>query len=92
VSILTCQGCGDTKPEPDGTPTDFYPSEHCDQCPPWRCGRCGEMSSAADLCKCWIRIEDLAPADIKALFAEDGTFNISTDGQLTVAEPLEAEQ
>lgn len=24
------------------------------------------------------------PADVKALFAEDGTFNVGTDGQLTI--------
>jgi len=50
------------------------------------------MSSAADLCRCWVRIEDMALADIKALFAGDGTFNVGADGRLTAAQPLEAEQ
>lgn len=89
--ILTCRGCGATKPEPDGTPTDTAPSEHCGECPPWTCETCGEQCSAADLCSCWIRLDQMAPADIKALFAEDGTFNVGPDGQLTVAEPLEGD-
>jgi len=84
--ILTCLGCGATMPEPNGTPNDISPSGHCGQCPPWRCDTCGEMSSAADLCSCWIRLDQMAPADIKALFAEDGTFNVGTDGRLTVAD------
>jgi len=67
--ILTCRGCGATKPAPDGTPTDHHPSDHCGQCPPWQCETCGEMCSAAALCSCWLRIEDLTLADVKALFA-----------------------
>jgi ABC-type uncharacterized transport system permease subunit len=47
------------------------------------------MCSAADLCSCWTRLDAMALADAKALFAEDGLFNVGTDGQLTAAEPLE---
>lgn len=88
MTILTCRGCGATKPEPDGDPTDLYPSERCGQCPPWTCEACGKQCSAENLCSCWIKLDDLAPADIKALFAGDGTFNVGTDGSLTVAKPL----
>jgi hypothetical protein len=76
MAILTCLNCGATKPEPDGTPTDLYPSSHCGKCPPWKCEDCGEMSSAADLCSCWKSLDGIALADIKAVFAADGTFNI----------------
>lgn len=88
--ILTCSGCGRTASELPGNPNDIAPSEHCGECPPWTCEDCGEQSSAAALCSCWIQLDQLAPADIKALFAEDGTFNVGTDGQLTVAKPLDA--
>lgn len=74
--ILTCLGCGATKPGPTGTPTDIYPSEHCGECPPWRCGDCGEMSSASNLCSCWQSFDGMALADIKAVFAADGTFSL----------------
>jgi hypothetical protein len=67
--ILTCRGCGATKPEPTGTPTDFFPSEHCGDCPPWRCEDCGEMDSAAKPCGCWTDLTTMPLADIKALFA-----------------------
>lgn len=74
--ILTCLNCGRTMRQPDGTPNDLYPSEHCGQCPPWRCETCGEMSDTENLCSCWISLEDTPLADVKALFAADGTFNI----------------
>lgn len=79
-AILTCLNCRATKPEPTGTPTDFYPSEHCGECPPWCCEDCGQMSSADKLCSCWIVLADLPFADVKALFAADGTFNIGAPG------------
>lgn len=82
--ILTCRGCGATKPEPDGTPTDYFPSEHCGECPPWRCDDCGEMDSAAEPCGCWIDVTTMPLADIKALFAADGTFNVNPDGSLGI--------
>ncbi|MFF7476574.1 hypothetical protein [Streptomyces sp. NPDC008092] len=74
--ILACKGCGATKPEPDTTPTDLFPSEHCGECPPWTCGDCGEQCSAAALCSCWIRFNGMALADIKAVFAADGFFSL----------------
>ena len=86
-----CLGCGAITPTPDGATPDPTPSEHRGQCPPWRCDDCGEMCSAADLCSCWIRPDQLPLADIKALFAGDGTFNVGPDGRVTVAEPLEGE-
>lgn len=44
--------------------------QHCNECPPWKCETCGEMSSNDDLCSCWIDLTNLALADVKALFAE----------------------
>ena len=76
MAILTCTGCGATKPARTGAPTDLYPSEHCGQCPPWQCADCGETCSAADMCSCWTRVSDLSTADMRALFARDGTFTL----------------
>lgn len=70
--IVTCTGCGATKPAPDGTPTDMSPSEHCGKCPPWQCEDCGEMCSAEALCSCWVQLDDLSHADQKAIFARIG--------------------
>lgn len=69
--ILACAGCGAIKETPTGTPTDLFPSLHCGDCPPWPCGDCGEMCSATALCPCWIRLDGMPLADIKALFASD---------------------
>jgi hypothetical protein len=69
--ILRCKGCGAAKDNPTGDPTDLSPSLHCGECPPWRCGDCGQMCSAADLCPCWVKVDSLPLADIKALFAAD---------------------
>ena len=77
MAILCCKNCGATKPEPDGTPTDYFPSDHCGECPPWQCTDCGETCSAAALCSCWIMLADLSLADVKAIFAADGMFNIT---------------
>jgi hypothetical protein len=74
--ILTCSNCRATIREPDGNPWDVAPSEHCGDCPPWKCEDCGEMSTATDLCSCWVSLEGMPLADIKALFAEDGTFSV----------------
>lgn len=82
--ILRCKGCGATKAGLTGDPTDLFPSDHCDQCPPWRCPDCGQMDSAAAKCPCWIDLTVLPHADVKALFAADGTFNIAPDGTLSV--------
>ena len=75
--ILACKGCGRTKPEPDGTPSDVFPSEHCGDCPPWTCDGCGKTCSMASPCSCWISLNGMATADIRALFAADGTFNVN---------------
>lgn len=74
MSILTCTNCQATKPEPSGTPSDFSPSEHCGECPPWECDGCGHACSMAAPCACWIRLDTLPLADIKALFA--GAFSV----------------
>jgi hypothetical protein len=76
AAILACKGCGRTKDGPTGDPTDLFPAEHCDQCPPWRCADCGEMDSFAARCRCWVSLEGMALADIKAIFAGDGTFSV----------------
>lgn len=70
--ILACKGCGRTKDGPTGDPTDLFPSEHCGECPPWRCKDCGEMSSAEALCPCWVQFKDLPFADVKAHMAAAG--------------------
>jgi hypothetical protein len=70
--IVVCTGCGAMKPEPDGSPSDFGPSEHCGDCPPWLCEDCGEMCSLASLCPCWTPVDQLAHADLKAFLAEAG--------------------
>jgi hypothetical protein len=89
--ILACKGCGRTKSAPAGDdadgwgdPSDVFPAEHCGECPPWRCGGCGEMDSSAKHCGCWTDLTTMAPADIKALFAADGLFNVESDGRLTI--------
>lgn len=74
--ILRCRGCGATKSGLTGVPTDVSPSDHCDECPPWRCEDCGQMDSAAKKCPCWIDLTTMAHADIKALLAADGTFSL----------------
>lgn len=76
TGILACTGCGVTKPGPDGTPTDLFPSAHCGDCPPWTCGDCGRPCSATALCSCWISFDGMALADVKAVFAADGMFNV----------------
>jgi hypothetical protein len=80
--ILACTGCGATKPGPTGDPSDLFPSAHCGGCPPWTCDTCGEMCSAVALCLCWISVDGMPLADVKAIFAGDGTFNLQhvTDG------------
>lgn len=70
--ILVCLGCGASKPGPDGSPTDIFPSEHCGECPPWVCDGCGEMDSAKSPCHCWLDISTLNLADQKAVFASIG--------------------
>ena len=82
MRILTCEGCGAVKDHLTGDPTDMFPSEHCGDCSPWRCGDCGEMSSYANKCRCWTDLTIMARADVKALFAADGTLNVGTYGAM----------
>lgn len=82
--ILACKGCGRTKRMMTGDPTDLFPSGHCSECPPWRCETCGMMDSAAEHCPCWIDLTSMPHADVKALFAADGTFNVAPDGTLSI--------
>lgn len=76
MTILTCTGCGATKSGPTGDPTDLFPSTHCGDCPPWRCEDCGATTSSAKPCPCWVQLDGLPLADIKALFAAVGSFSI----------------
>jgi len=80
--MATCKNCGRNA---EGVPE----ADFCSKCPPRLCVDCGEMDSMADNCSCWVSIADMAPADVKAIFAADSTFNVSTDGILSVAAPLE---
>jgi hypothetical protein len=76
ATILACTGCGRTKPGPTCDPSDLFPSAHCGDCPPWICETCGEACSAVALCSCWISLAGMPLADVKAIFAGDGTFNL----------------
>lgn len=62
---IHCRGCG----EPQGIWPDIPVPDHCSYCPPWECDGCGQPCSIADPCACWIPLEGMAPADIKAIFA-----------------------
>jgi len=65
-----CQGCN-IPVTPDGlAPT------HCGFCPPWDCPDCGGKDSMATPCSCWVPLEGKNIADLKAIFAADGTFSI----------------
>lgn len=50
--------------------------------PTWRCEKCGWaindeiLADAPDCPHGWVSLEDMPLADIKALFAADGTFNL----------------
>lgn len=54
----------------------------CMHCPALECDDCGEPDDRK--CSCWVSIESLSLADKKALFAADGTFNIGSNGEVTV--------
>jgi hypothetical protein len=62
--MTACKGCGKV------FDLDIMPPSHCDWCPPWLCEHCGETDSSANPCSCWTSLEGMAPADVKALFAE----------------------
>jgi hypothetical protein len=63
---IHCQGCG-------AASGSYWPEtpipDHCEKCPPWICDGCGQPCSISAPCSCWISLEDVALADIKALFA-----------------------
>ena len=83
--ILHCVGCGSEIIRND--PSDFpAPILRCGDCPPTRCEVCGEMDAMDRRCSCWVALDGMAPADIKAIFAADGTFNVETDGRLSLPE------
>jgi len=79
---MKCLGCGAAADSAGPQPSA------CGECPPSTCEECGGVNHIATsrMCSCWVSVEDLAPADIKAIFAADGTFNVGIDGELTVAE------
>lgn len=67
-----CGGCGgrifwtNETPEPTG--------DHCANCPPWTCQDCGQLDGSlpgGPRCSCWLSLEDMPLADIKAIFAAD---------------------
>ncbi|NED75337.1 hypothetical protein G3I51_24040 [Streptomyces sp. SID9944] len=58
----------------------MFPSLHCGDCPPWTCEDCGQTCSMQEPCQCWIVLDGMSLADIKAVFAADGTFNINPEG------------
>jgi hypothetical protein len=64
-AAIFCLGCG----VPAGTAASNPVPSHCGHCPPWTCDDCGQPCSMADPCACWISLDGMALADIKALFA-----------------------
>lgn len=76
---IVCTGCG--------TPTGSHWPEtpvpcRCEKCPPEKCDTCGQMDSVGNRCPCWVPLEGMAHADIKALFAEIGLgLSPPTDGK-----------
>jgi hypothetical protein len=69
---FTCAGCG-----APADPNAPRPSM-CQRCPPETCGNCGGVNHIATdrQCACWVSLEGVPTADVKALFAKDGTFSI----------------
>lgn len=65
---IHCRGCG-------WRMASVWPEipipERCGHCPPWTCGDCEQPTSFADPCPCWVSLEGMALADIKAIFAND---------------------
>lgn len=79
-----CSGCGtDTGQELGSIPTP----DGCGQCPPEACGTCGGINHlrTGRMCSCWVSVEDMPLADVKAIFASDGTFNVDGNGKVTAA-------
>lgn len=73
--MVVCLHCEHVISEGNETPN---PS-HCDQCPPYDCEFCGAPAgpgSGHDPMCGGISFEGMPLADIKAIFAADGTFNL----------------
>lgn len=67
MTAQTCDGCG----APAGESAEQPRPAHCGSCPPEVCGVCGGINHIATnrMCSCWVDIDTLAHADLKALFA-----------------------
>lgn len=63
--LRACLNCGTPSDAADPTPS------HCPHCPPWRCADCGQLCATADTCGCWIAVDSIPLADLKALLADD---------------------
>lgn len=62
-----CEGCGTPCAPEDPTPA------HCPSCPPEPCDECGGVNvwSTGEMCACWVSLEGMSLADIKAVFADE---------------------
>lgn len=80
-----CGGCGAASDRS----LDLPAVDRCSACPPEVCEVCGYLDHVDVMCRCWVSVESLSLADAKALFAADGTFNVESDGQLTLSDVQE---
>jgi hypothetical protein len=74
-----CRGCGAP------ATTDSPIPSMCQSCHPRHCVDCGLMDSLQSPCPCWVSVESMNLADLKALFSRDGTFNLAPDGTIRSA-------
>lgn len=75
--VRICPTCGTEWTIPANADVDASPpSVQCQACPPQPCRWCGKPSSFEKECACWISLDGMPLADIKAIFAADGGFNI----------------
>lgn len=63
-----CNGCGTAPSDPSMGGTSG-----CQSCPPQTCTTCGGVNHLATerMCSCWVSLEAMPLADVKALFARD---------------------
>lgn len=61
--MSVCRGCG--APANPANP----PLDRCEACPPRVCPDCGYPDSFAAPCPCWVTVDGLPLADVKALLA-----------------------
>ncbi|AHH20801.1 hypothetical protein NONO_c60250 [Nocardia nova SH22a] len=73
IRTTICQGCGRTFHD------DLPERARCGECPPRKCEKCGQMDAPGASCSCWISLEGMALADVKAMFARDGGFELAHD-------------